>query len=235
MAEAIAIIVAGGSGSRLGSSVPKQFLALLGRPLLAHTLDRFRAAGVIRSMVLVLPREGFEGYRRDMEPHLGDVDAGFEVEVVPGGTSRQESTACGLRAVGSSYQGLVAVHDGARPAVPPGLIVRVVEAAALDGAAIAAVPVTETLKEVSEERFVRRTVDRDRFYRAQTPQCFSCALLRRALESARADGFEGTDEAALVERLGAPIRVVVGSEENLKVTTALDLARVESVLRQAGG
>ncbi len=155
------------------------------------------------------------------------------MEVVPGGRSRQESVSEGLGAVPTSYGGLVAVHDGARPAVPPELIVRVVEAAA-DGGAIAALPVVETLKEVSEELLIRRTVDRDRFYRAQTPQCFPCGVLRRALERAREDGFQGTDEAALVERLGVPVRVVLGSEENLKVTTPQDLARAEYYLRGRG-
>lgn len=230
MPDALAILVAGGSGSRLGSKTPKQFLPVLGRPLLAHTLFRLRSCGVIRSVVLVLPREGFEEFRRDMEPYVGA--EGVKVEVVPGGRTRQESVSEGLGVVPRSYEGLVAVHDGARPAVPPTLIVRVVEAAAADGGAIAAVPVVETLKEVSEGLFVRRTVDRDRFYRAQTPQCFPCAVLRRALEKARADGFRGTDEAALVERLGAPVRVVRGSEENLKVTTLEDLVRVEHYLRQ---
>lgn len=231
MSQAVAIVVAGGSGSRFGSATPKQFLPLLGRPLLAHTLDRFRLSGVIAGMVLVLPREHFEEYRGDMEPYLG---ADSKVEVVPGGGSRQESVSEGLKALSSSYDGLVAVHDGARPAVPPDLIVRVVEAAAVDGAAIAAVPVLETLKEVSEGLFIERTVDRDRFYRAQTPQCFPCAVLRSALDKAREDGFEGTDEAALVERLGTPIRIVLGSEENLKVTTSQDLARAEHYLLRAG-
>lgn len=230
MVDAFAILVAGGSGSRLGSRIPKQFLPVLGRPLLAHTLDRFRSCEVIRATVLVLPRERFEEFRRDMEPYVG---ADGKVQVVPGGGTRQESVSEGLRAVPRSYDGLVAVHDGARPAVSPALIVRVVEAAAADGGAIAAVPVVETLKEVSEKLFIQRTVDRDRFYRAQTPQCFPCTVLRRALEKAHAEGFQGTDEAALVERLGAPIRVVLGSEENLKVTTSEDLARVEHYLRQA--
>jgi 2-C-methyl-D-erythritol 4-phosphate cytidylyltransferase len=230
MPEAIAILVAGGSGSRIGSRTPKQFLPLLGKPLLAHTIDRFRASGVVRSLVLVLPRDGFAGYRREMEAHLS---AEPSVEVVPGGRSRQESVSEGLGAIATSYEGLVAVHDGARPAVPPALIVRVVEAAA-DGGAIAALPVVETLKEVTEELLIRRTVDRDRFYRAQTPQCFPCAVLRRALERAREDGFQGTDEAALVERLGVAVRVVLGSEENLKVTTPQDLARAEYYLRGAG-
>jgi 2-C-methyl-D-erythritol 4-phosphate cytidylyltransferase len=237
--EAVAILVAGGSGRRLGSTLPKQFLPVLGKPLLAHTLERFRSSGVIRSIVLVLPREGFERYRREMEPHLDGIDDEIEievpVEVVPGGGTRQESVAEGLRAVPPGFDGLVAVHDGARPAVPAALIVHVVEAAAADGAAIAAIPVVETLKEVSEDLFIRTTADRARFYRAQTPQCFPCALLRRALERARVEGFQGTDEAALVERLGTPIRVVPGSEENLKVTTPSDLSLVEYYLRQAGG
>jgi 2-C-methyl-D-erythritol 4-phosphate cytidylyltransferase len=108
----------------------------------------------------------------------------------------------------------------------------VVEAAAADGAAIAAVPVTETLKEASSDLFVARTVPRERLYRAQTPQCFRYDVLARAARKAVDDGFSGTDEAALVERLPARIRIVLGSEQNLKVTTLEDMERVEYYLKR---
>jgi 2-C-methyl-D-erythritol 4-phosphate cytidylyltransferase len=112
------------------------------------------------------------------------------------------------------------------------VVAAVVEAAGVDGGAIAAVPVVETLKETSPERLVLRTVPRERLYRAQTPQCFRYPLLVRALRKATEDGFEGTDEASLVERLGAPVRIVAGSEQNLKVTALEDLERVEYYLRR---
>jgi 2-C-methyl-D-erythritol 4-phosphate cytidylyltransferase len=116
-------------------------------------------------------------------------------------------------------------------AVPPSLVTRVVEAAAVDGGAIAALPVVETLKEVTVDLRVVRTVPRERLYRAQTPQVFRYDVLARAVKKAVEDRFSGTDEASLVERLPAPIRVVLGSEQNLKVTTIEDLERVEYYLR----
>jgi 2-C-methyl-D-erythritol 4-phosphate cytidylyltransferase len=110
-------------------------------------------------------------------------------------------------------------------------VTAVVAAAGLDSGAIAALPVVETLKRVSPDLLVEGTVDRERYFRAQTPQCFGQRLLRRAVDRAHAEGFSGTDEAALVERLGAPIRIVPGSERNLKVTTVEDLERVEYYLK----
>jgi 2-C-methyl-D-erythritol 4-phosphate cytidylyltransferase len=228
MERATAVIVAGGSGSRLGSEAPKQFLPVLGKPLLAHTIARVRASGAVSRIVLVLPRAGFDEARRLMADYLG------EGTMVPGGASRQESVGEGLAAIDGGFAGLVAVHDGARPAVPPSLVAAVIEAARLDAGAIAALPVVETLKRVSPDLLVEGTVDRERYFRAQTPQCFGYQLLRRAVEKAMAEGFSGTDEAALVERLGAPIRVVPGSEQNLKVTTMEDLERVEFYLSSGG-
>lgn len=230
MARAIGILVAAGSGSRLPSATPKQFLSILGKPLLVHTVDRFRRSGVIDRLVVVLPREGFESWKRDLEPHWTE----RAPELVPGGASRQDSVAAGLGAIAGTAEpeDLVVVHDGARPGVPPSLIVEVVKSAERDGAAIAAVPVVETLKQVGDDLLIVKTVARERYYRAQTPQCFRYALLREAMDRAVADGFQGTDEAALVERIGAPIRVVAGSERNLKVTTAEDLDRAEYYLEK---
>jgi 2-C-methyl-D-erythritol 4-phosphate cytidylyltransferase len=175
--------------------------------------------------VLVLPQRGFDEASRLMTDYLGD---GI---MVPGGGTRQESVREGLAAIDRGFDGLVAVHDGARPAVPPSLVAAVIAAADQDSGAIAALPVVETLKRVSADLLVEGTLDRERYFRAQTPQCFGQPLLRRAFDRAHAEGFSGTDEAALVERLGAPIRIVPGSERNLKVTTLEDLERVEYYLK----
>jgi 2-C-methyl-D-erythritol 4-phosphate cytidylyltransferase len=135
----------------------------------------------------------------------------------------------------SPSEGLVAVHDAARPAVPPSVVAAVVEAAGVDGGAIAALPVVETLKEAAPDGHVLGTVSRERLYRAQTPQCFRYPLLVRALKKATEDGFVGTDEASLVERIGGTVRIVPGSEQNLKVTALEDLERVEYYLRREPG
>ena len=227
MATASAVIVAGGSGSRFGSETPKQFFSLAGRPLLAHTLARFESCSAVSRIVLVLPRADFQSAHRLMEPYAG----AKPTEIVPGGDSRQQSVKEGLSCLDPRPDDLVAVHDGARPFADPELIERVIDASAQYGGAIAAIPVVETLKEVSTAMAIERTVDRERYYRAQTPQCFRYALLAEAFESAKKDGFVGTDEAALVERLGATIHVVVGSERNIKVTTPEDMERAETYLK----
>jgi 2-C-methyl-D-erythritol 4-phosphate cytidylyltransferase len=227
--KAIAIIVAGGLGSRMKTLVPKQFMELGGKPLLAHTVSRFAGCRAVDEIVLVLPRSGFQEHQELMAPWKPDNKA---LRMVPGGKERQDSMANGLDALPAGYDGLVAVHDGARPLVDGALITKVIEMADDSGGAIAGLPVYETLKEVAEDGIVVGTADRLRFYRAQTPQCFRYPILRRALDRAREDNFLGTDEAALVERLGESIRVVAGSETNIKVTTARDLALAEYYLRK---
>jgi 2-C-methyl-D-erythritol 4-phosphate cytidylyltransferase len=227
MGEAHVILVAGGSGSRFRSSTPKQFQTVLGKPLVVHALERLQRSGSIARVILVLPRDGFDDAKQAIAPYVREASG---VECTPGGNSRQESMFEGLSRI-EPFEGLVAVHDAARPAVPPSLVARVVEAAAVDGGAIAALPVVETLKEATVDLHVARTVPRERLYRAQTPQCFRYDVLARAVKKAVEDGFSGTDEASLVERLPAPIRLVLGSEQNLKVTTIEDLERVEHYLR----
>lgn len=162
-----------------------------------------------------------------MEPFVGNKPT----DVVPGGESRQASVREGLSCLDPEPESLIAVHDGARPLVEPELIAATIDKASECGGAIAAIPVVETLKEVSEGMAIERTVDRARYYRAQTPQCFRYDILSQAFEAARRDGFVGTDEAALVERLDATIHVVNGSERNIKITTPEDLARAEYYLR----
>lgn len=216
-----AIIVAGGVGSRLKASTPKQFIVLAGKPLLAHTVSRFEACSLVNEIVLVLPRRGFEEYSQLMS---GWVSGTTSLTMVAGGEERQQSTENGLAVLPATFEGLVVVHDGARPLVGHNLIRDVIEAARRYGGALAGLPVFETPKEVGDGDLVLETIDRRRFYRAQTPQCFRYEILRMAMEKAREDQFLGTDEAQLVERMNFEIRMVPGSETNLKVTTAEDLA-----------
>ena len=225
-----AIIAAGGYGTRLPAARLKQFVDLAGKPLLAHTVARFDGCDAIDEILLVLPRHGFDAHERFMRSWA---PGGKPLTMVPGGDERQESVANGLAALPPSFEGLVAVHDGVRPLVSESLIRAVVEAAARFGCALPGLAVHETLKEVGDDGMVSATVDRRRLYRAQTPQCFRCEILRTALERARRDGFVGTDEAALVERLGLRVHLVPGSESNLKVTTLEDLALAEYYLERA--
>lgn len=234
--DTIAIVAAGGSGSRLGASRPKQFLELAGKPLLVHTVARFVDSPEVDRIVLVLPREDFEEHVQLMKRWFPP-----DLQMVPGGETRQDSVWSGVSTIPPEFEGYVLVHDGARPLVSQLVIRDVVAAARRFGGAIAGLPVSETLKEVSspdgsdasDSPIVVATVDRRRYYHAQTPQCFHHRILRTALERARSSGFQGTDEAQLVERLGESVRVVPGSVRNIKITTRDHLTLAEHYLASA--
>jgi 2-C-methyl-D-erythritol 4-phosphate cytidylyltransferase/2-C-methyl-D-erythritol 2,4-cyclodiphosphate synthase len=224
MPKAVAIICAGGIGTRMGLPMPKQFCLLAGIPLLIHTLRAF-AASPADAIIVVAPAEHLAATRA----HIARFGIAKVMAVVAGGRLRQDSVAAGLREAPASAE-LVAVHDGARPLVSPALIAACLEEARRTGAAMAAIPVKDTLKAVAGSS-VLRTVDREGLWQAQTPQTARIELLRQAFAAAAADGFVGTDEAALLEHIGVPVSVVEGSERNLKVTRPEDLLVAEALLR----
>ena len=219
-----AIIAAAGRGRRFGEG-DKLFAPLAGRPLIAHTLIAFEVCRLIDTVVLVLTEENLERACRLVDA------AGFDKVAVicPGGPRRQDSVRLGLEALGECRW--VVVHDGARPLVTAALIEAGLAAAAETGAAIAAVPLADTLKEAADDGLVRRTLDRRNLWAAQTPQVFDYELLREAHR--QADG-EVPDDAALVEALGRRVKVFPGSARNLKVTTAADLALAQALLAEVG-
>jgi len=219
-----AIIAAAGRGRRFGEG-DKLFAPLAGRPLIAHTLIAFEVCRLIDTVVLVLTEENLERACRLVDA------AGFDKVAVicPGGPRRQDSVRLGLEALGECRW--VVVHDGARPLVTAALIEAGLAAAAETGAAIAAVPLADTLKEAADDGLVRRTLDRRNLWAAQTPQVFDYELLREAHR--QADG-EVTDDAALVEALGRRVKVFPGSARNLKVTTPADLALAQALLAEVG-
>lgn len=221
-----AIVPAAGGGSRFGGALPKQFVPLLGVPLLGRTLQALWASEAIDSLVLVVPPGGAERCRAEvLEPHGIRAD-----RVVPGGADRQASVQAGLLAAPEAAE-IVLVHDGARPLIRPETVREAIRAAAATGAAVVAVAVTDTIKLASPDGRRLETLPRERLWAAQTPQVFRAALLREAHARALAEGFRSTDECALVERMGHPVQVVPGSAENLKITTPEDLARAEQILR----
>lgn len=225
-----AIVVAGGSGRRMGGEEPKQFLPLAGRPILAHTLGAFEQADRIDRVILVTPPGQESRCLRDIVEAFG---FGKVVAVAPGGAERQDSVAEGLKAVGADAE-VVAIHDGARPLILPEHIDAVVAAAQRDGAAALGTPVSDTIKEVAGWR-VQRTLDRSQLWSVQTPQAFRTALIRQAHAVARKDGYLGTDDTVLVERLGIAVTVVAGRQDNLKLTIPEDLAVAEEILRRRAG
>lgn len=212
-----AIIAAGGSGTRLGAGRPKQLMVLGGVTILQRAVAAFDRCARVDEIVLVLPPALVGG------PPLADAPGGTPLRVVAGGPRRQDSVARGFEAVRGSD--IVVVHDAARPFCSSDLIARTIDAARRHGAATAALPVRDTLKQRSAGtgRFVGRTLARDRIVRAQTPQAFRAAVLAEAIRLGRT-GAEATDEAGLVERAGHRVALVDGDPRNVKITTARDLA-----------
>ena len=222
--ERFAILVAGGQGLRMGGDVPKQFLPLGGRPVLMHTIDRFREVFPDMHIIVVLP-QGQHDYWHDLcrRHHL---EGGFLT--APGGDTRFHSVLNGLNAIPADVsEGLVGVHDGVRPFVSRDTLRRCYEEAARSGTAVPVVPVVETLRHVSPDG-ESMTVPRGDYRLVQTPQVFSLALLRRAYRQPYAPKF--TDDASVVEALGERITLVEGNRENIKLTTPADLLLAKGIM-----
>ena len=218
-----AVIVAAGSASRMGG-IDKVMAPLRGEPVILRTVRAFQETDAIREIVIVT--------REDLIMPVSNLCAGLDKvkAVVVGGGSRQESVWLGLNALSKGME-LAAIQDGARPLVTPALIDRTVRAAHSYGAAAPAIPVKDTIK-VEKSGLIESTPDRSTLRAVQTPQVFDFDLLRGALQKARNDGAEVTDDCSAVERLGMKIRLVEGEERNLKVTTPLDLKIAELLLEE---
>jgi 2-C-methyl-D-erythritol 4-phosphate cytidylyltransferase len=226
--QVIAIVPAAGGGTRLGAGVPKQYLPLLGKPILAWTIRALLAVPRIGEVIVVVPA-GDEGRvaREILAP------CGLSVaRVVAGGAERQDSVREGLRVASGAE--LILVHDAARPLIGAAVVEAALAAAAETGGAVVAVPVTDTIKRADGAGCVAETPPRGHLWAAQTPQIFRADWIREAHARALADGVSATDDAMLVERLGYPVRLVPGSTENLKITTTADLMAAEQILRGRG-
>jgi len=220
-----AIVPAAGAGARLKGKVKKQFLSIGGKPVLARTLLNLSTAPEIDKIIVVAPSREIGRCKREIVEKYGIVKVHGVIE---GGDTRQESVGLGFAALPDNVD-LVVVHDGVRPFVNGAMISSVVETAAECGAAITAINITDTVKEVKDETVVS-TLKRDCLARVQTPQCFRHFILNQAMERALLDRFEGTDEASLVERLNVSVKVVEGSATNIKITTTGDLKLAEALL-----
>lgn len=224
--QVTALIPAAGRGTRFGRPLPKQFATLVDRPLIEHTLARFETAARVTQMILVVAAEYVATVSAKLLPQFSKL-----ARVVAGGERRQDSVRLALETLTAADDDLVIVHCGARPFIRPALIDRCIEIAAECGACIVARPVHDTVKRVRTGETIAETVDRSTLWLAQTPQAFRYETLLRALQAAERDGVTGTDEAALVERLGCPVRVIVGDSWNLKITTPEDLAIAEAFVK----
>lgn len=219
------ILPAAGQGRRMGSGVPKVFLPLAGKPLLVHSVETFARLSYVREIVVVV------GWKHIawMIKRFGSLLLGSKVtKILPGGDRRQDSVLNGLEAIRSDAK-VVLVHDAARPLIERSVVTAVAREAYRYGAAVAAVPARDTIKEVFRGRVVR-TLDRSRLWQVQTPQGFRPALLRKAYLRAFREHREATDDASLVEAMGVSVRIVPGTDRNLKITTPSDLRMAEVLL-----
>jgi 2-C-methyl-D-erythritol 4-phosphate cytidylyltransferase len=212
---------------RMKNDRPKQFLDLQGRPLLAFTLEKFQVCPAIDSIILVAPQNEVKYCRSEIveRHHLTKVE-----NVVAGGERRQDSVRLGIEASGGDY-GLVLIHDGVRPLITHDLIEHVVKAAQEHRAVITGLPAKETVKEIDENALVVKTYERQKVWLVQTPQAFRYEDILMAHRRAVEEGWdEVTDDALLVEKVGIPVKVVEGPEDNIKVTTPQDLELVRFLL-----
>jgi len=225
--KTIAIIPAGGSGTRVGGDIPKQYLMLGGMPILVHTLMAFQEASLVDAICLVLRDDDVSKVPQTI---LSPYNLSKVNRIIPGGEQRQDSVKRGIDLLGPDYD-FVVIHDGVRPFVSPALINKAILEAARYQAVTVGLPVTDTIKKVDDLRVVSKTVNRDHLWLTQTPQVFAAPLLKKAYDLAYTDHYYGTDDAALVERLGSKVIMIMGSYDNIKITTAVDLERGELILK----
>jgi 2-C-methyl-D-erythritol 4-phosphate cytidylyltransferase len=239
--KVVVIIPAAGLGTRMASSASakgkkpgasKQFTELAGTPILIHTLRKFVLSAEVGEICIALRANEIEGFRARLDKEGKDT-LKKKVHLVQGGEHRQQSVAHAIAVISAVADDIVLVHDAVRPFVTSEIIHDVIEAARKYGAAIAAVPAVDTIKEVqrtAEGAVITATIPRERVVMAQTPQGFRYDVLKTAFDEAIADGFLGTDEASLVERSGHEVAVVMGSARNIKITTPADMELAEFYL-----
>jgi 2-C-methyl-D-erythritol 4-phosphate cytidylyltransferase len=241
--KVIAIIPAAGLGTRMTSAPgakerktasSKQFMELNGTPVLIHTLREFAQSSQIDEIIVALRKTEIEPFRSRLQGESPDI-RNRDIVLLEGGNNRQQSVANALAATAASADDVVLVHDAVRPFVTQEIIHDVIAAASKYGAAITGMPAVDTVKQVertAEGAIIKATIPREKIVMAQTPQGFRYEVLKKAFDEAIADGFVGTDEASLVERLGHQVAVVMGSLQNIKITTPADLELAEFFLKR---
>jgi 2-C-methyl-D-erythritol 4-phosphate cytidylyltransferase len=224
------VVVAAGKGTRMGSKESKQYLPLQDKPILVHTLEVFEKMTMMTSVVLVVG----EGDRQRCEQYVIQYNLTKVLAVISGGNERQSSVLKGLYALPQSID-WVLIHDGVRPFVAEEHIIACLRQAQIDGAAVLAVPVKDTIKIVNSNGYIESTPNRRSLWAIQTPQAFRLEQIIAAHEMALADDFIGTDDAMLLERMGGKVAIVEGSYDNIKITTPEDLVWAEYLKHRTKG
>lgn len=220
------LVPAAGNGSRVGGETKKQYLELGDQPVLVQTLARLASLAQITAIHLIVPEADVAYCRAELVDRYRLEKIGG---VITGGDQRQDSVRKGLDACGADDQDVILVHDGVRPFFPKDQIGPLVQLAAIEGAALLAIPAQDTIKEVFDGQ-VRSTLDRRLLWQVQTPQAFRCERIREAHRRAYAGGYFGTDDASLIEWCGWPVAVLTGHPHNFKITTPADLALARALL-----
>ncbi|MDH3836514.1 MAG: 2-C-methyl-D-erythritol 4-phosphate cytidylyltransferase [Desulfobacteraceae bacterium] len=215
-----AIIVAAGKGIRMKGTMRKQYLDLSGRPVLAHSIMAFDSCSQVAEIYLVVPKEDIEYCQNKI---LSLLDLKNQINLVHGGAKRQDSVYNGLQSIDKDTETVV-IHDGVRPLIHPEELKECILGSKKYGACILGTPASDTLKRVDKSGIIEATLPRENIWLAQTPQAFQYDLILKAHETARRDGYVGTDDASLVERLGADVKIINGSRFNIKITQKEDLA-----------
>jgi 2-C-methyl-D-erythritol 4-phosphate cytidylyltransferase len=225
-----AIIVAAGQGLRMGGTISKQYLPLGDASILSRTLSVFTQSDLFDEIILVVAAADMTFCRQWVVDALRSPST---IEIIAGGQDRQESVFLGLGASRGQGDDVVLIHDGVRPFVSAEVLLQCLEAATTNGACLTAVAACDTLKQVGDDGQIVQTLPRDAVWLAQTPQGFRLGLIREAHHQARQEGFAGTDDAQLVERLGQTVTIVPGSRMNIKITTPDDLLMAQAIWRHA--
>lgn len=222
-----AVIVAAGKGKRMGTEISKQFLPLGGKEILAHTVQKFEKAKNIRDIILVTGADSLQDVQEMAQEY------GWEkiVSIVAGGKERQDSVWNGLQQVAADTE-IILIHDGVRPFVTEDILNISIETALEMGGCVAGVPAKDTIKVCDGENIAIATPDRSTLWQIQTPQTFRKERIVKAYEQAKEDGFVGTDDASFAEHCGYPVKVIMGSYRNIKITTKEDLIIGEAFLKE---
>jgi len=226
--KADAVIVSAGKGHRFMEGRKKQFFSLGGKPVLAHTIDQFEICSLIRQILLVVGQEDLDYCLKEIVETYGYRKVSL---IIPGGKRRQESVKKGLDTLPGDTE-IIVIHDGVRPFVTKEMIEESIQFAARCGAVVTAMPVKDTIKMAHPDGTVLQTLERESLWQVQTPQTFQAPIIKEAYLKATEDGFIGTDDASLVERLGIKVHILQGSYTNIKITTPEDLMLANLFLKE---
>ncbi|MGH7889483.1 MAG: 2-C-methyl-D-erythritol 4-phosphate cytidylyltransferase [Thermodesulfobacteriota bacterium] len=222
-----AIVVAAGLGTRFGGTVKKQFQNLFGKPVLSYSIEVLESSSTVEEIVLVVPDDSLAYSDREIIARFGFKKI---TKIIPGGKERRHSVERGFNSLSDKID-VVLIHDGVRPFINNRMVEEVIKEASISGGAIVAIPVKDTVKRSSPTNYIETTISRESLWLAQTPQAFRHDVLRTAYEKLE-DGFIFTDESSLIERLGIRVKLVKGSEFNIKITTEEDLLLGELIFRE---